>query len=331
MKKIFYAALLFLAVSCAEKEEQSYPFSDPDNAGGWVYDSVISDEFNGTEINEDRWFIVGKIDKETGLPCYDDPDRPGKKAWTGRAPAQFSGDNYRFEDGILKLEVRWEPDFPFIKEVRKPRFGVPMPYENLTTACLISRNRVKYGYIEIRCKVADTEINSAFWSNGSGLEFDFFEIFGDGRSDSLAHMDNQLWWSIRDWGKLTGKPAYTERRDVGFRHADDFHVYGVEWTEDYVKYFLDGKLFSTVTPEIATAHAKSMVDKDPDYAAAAADDYNGWVATNEVKLWLDMEAFSWNGLPESKEELTLNGTPEQKAGGYMDFEVDYVRVWKKQI
>ncbi|MFR9661732.1 MAG: hypothetical protein SNF60_06675 [Rikenellaceae bacterium] len=60
-----------------------------------------------------------------------------------------------------------------------------------------------------------------------------------------------------------------------------------------------------------------------------ADDYNGYVATTDIFLWLDMEIFSWNGMPKSKEELTRNGTPEQKAGGYIDFEVDYIRVWQK--
>lgn len=329
MKNIIYIAFLSLMVSCAEKYNTFSPFSDPDNSGNWVLNSEVSDEFNCTKLDEDRWFIVGKIDKETGLPCYDHPDKPGKKAWTGRAPSQFSGNNHRFEDGILKLEARWEPNFPFIKEVRKPRFGNPLKYENITTPCIIGRRAFKYGYIEIRSKSADAELNNAFWSMGEGLEFDFFESFGDGIDEGYEHLDRQLWWSVRDWKKLTGKPSYTERKDVGFRFADDFHVYGVEWNKDYIKYYIDGKLFSSVTPEEATAFARKMRETDPDYKAAD-ENYDGWVADTEINLWLSMAVYHWNGMPESKEELTRNGTPEQKAGGYMDFEIDYIRIWQKQ-
>ncbi|MFR9503888.1 MAG: family 16 glycosylhydrolase [Rikenellaceae bacterium] len=319
MKKLLYAALLMTFASCTEAEEKPVvPFSDPNNTGNWVLNTDVSDEFNGTELDEDRWFIVGKF--VDGKPTYVHPDNPKKKVWTGRAPSQFSGENHRFEDGILKLEMRWEPDFPFLEEIRVPVFGDPLPYENLTAPCIIGRRSFKYGYIEIRSKSADAEVTSGFWSMGPGLEFDFFESFGDGRDEGKEHLDSELWWSIRDWTNLKGKPAYTERKDVGFRFADDFHIYGVEWSEDGINYYIDGELFSSVTPEQATAWAKENYD--------VAEDYDGYVAKNEIFLWLDMEIFSWNGMPESREELTQNGTPEQKAGGFIDFEVDYIRVWQ---
>ncbi|MFI3331994.1 MAG: family 16 glycosylhydrolase [Rikenellaceae bacterium] len=320
MKRLLLLALLPAMVNCSEAPEpQPLPFSDPENTGNWVLNTEISDEFNGTELDEDRWFIVGKF--VDGKPTYIHPDKPDKKVWTGRAPSQFSGRNHRFEDGILKLEARWEPDFPFIEEIHVPTFGDPLPYENITTPCLIGRRGFKYGYIEIRSKSADTQVTSAFWSMGDGLEFDFFESFGDGRGEGKEHLDSLLWWSIRDWDQLKGKPAYTERKNIGFRFADDFHIYGVDWSEEGIKYYIDGELFSSVTPEQATAYALENYD--------LPEDYDGYVATNEIFLWLDMEIFTWNGMPESREELTQNGTPEQKAGGYIDFEVDYVRVWQR--
>ncbi|MFR9537456.1 MAG: family 16 glycosylhydrolase [Rikenellaceae bacterium] len=319
MKSIIATSLLFAAVGCAQVEPQNFPLSDPENLGGWILNSEVSDEFNCDSLDEDRWFIVGKfID---GKPTYIHPDKPNKKVWTGRAPAQFSGRNHRLEDGILKLEARWEPDFPFIEEIHVPVFGDPLPYENITTPCIIGRRPFKYGYIEIRSKSADTEVTSAFWSMGEGLEFDFFESFGDGRDKGKEHLDSQLWWSIRDWTNLKGKPSYTERKDIGFRFADDFHVYGIEWDETGIKYYIDGELFTSVTAEEATAWAKENREVD--------ENYDGYVATKEIYLWLDMEIFTWNGMPESREELTLNGTEEQKAGGFIDFEVDYIRVWQK--
>lgn len=297
-----------------------FPLSDPNNQGDWVLNTDVSDEFNASEIDEDRWYIVGKFKK--GKPFYKHPDKPNKKVWKGRAPSQFSGRNYRLEDGILNLEIRWEPDFPFSDEIRKPVFGEAMPYANITTACFIGRREFKYGYIEIRSKSADTQLTSGFWSMGKGLEMDFFESYGHGVQPNKQHLDSQLWWSIRDWTNLRGKPSYTERKDLGFRMAEDFHVYGFEWNENGVKYFVDGKLLSEVSAEEVTkwARANREVDKN----------YEGYVATLPIHIWLDMETFPWHGYPKSKEELEANSPEGAKEDGIVDFKIDYVRVWQKK-
>ena len=315
----FVISVLLMSVFIVQFSYAQLPKSCPTNVGGWILNTDVSDEFNDKTVNEDRWYIVGKF--ENGVPVYKYPDNSQKKVWKGRAPSQFSGRNYRLENGILKLEARWEPDFPFSKEIPKPVFGEPLPYENITAPCFIGRKSFLYGYIEIRSKAADAEITSGFWSMGENMEFDFFEMYGDGRAKGKEHLDSELWWSIRDWKNLKGKPSYTERKNLGFRVADDFHVYGIEWDENGIKYYVDGKLFSSVTAEETTAWAKAN--------RKVNDDYNGYVATKPINLWLDMEIFSWHGVPKSNEDLTLNGTAEQKAGGFMDFEIDYIRVWQK--
>lgn len=319
IQKINLLLIVISALFSISLSAQDYPVSDQENKGGWVLNKMVSDEFDSTAINEDRWYIVGKF--EDGKPFYKHPDKPNKKVWTGRAPSQFSGRNYRLEDGMLKLEVRWEPEFPFIEEIHQPVFGDALPYENITTACFIGRRYFKYGYIEIRSKAADAEVTSGFWSMGQGLEFDFFEMYGDGREKGKEHLDSTLWWSIRDWRNLRGKPSYTEKKNMGFRGADDFHVYGVEWSESGIDYYIDGNLFSSVTPDSTTTWAKANRE--------VGDNYNGYVATKPISIWLDNEIFPWNGIPKSKEDLTLNGTAEQKEKGIMDFEIDYVRVWQR--
>lgn len=295
------------------------PHTDPQNSGNWVLNTQVSDEFEGSTINEDRWFVVGKF--VDGQPTYVHPDNPKKWVWKGRAPSQFSGNNHRLEDGKLILETRWEPDFPFSDEIRKPVFGEAMPYENITTACLINRKAFKYGYVEIKSKAADAQVTSGFWAMGTGFEFDFFEMYGDGR-EGKEHLDSELWWSIRDWKNLKGKPAYTERRDMGFRGADDFHIYGVDWSEEGIKYYIDGKLVTSVTPEQATTWAKENRE--------VGEDYDGYVATVPINLWLDMEIFPWHGIPTGPEDLELNSPEEKKHDHKVEFEIEYVRVWQKQ-
>lgn len=312
-------------VSTSVKESGTvYPFSDPQNTGGWVYNSDVSDEFDANVIDEDKWYIVGKF--KDGKPFYKHPDKPHKKVWKGRAPSQFSGKNYRLEEGKLILETRWEPDFPFSPEIRKPVFGEAMPYENITTACFIGRKEFKYGYMEIKSKAADGPISSAFWAMGERLEVDFFELYGGTSNLNKKHLDSQLWWSIRDWNKpVTGKPTYTERKDLGFRVAEDFHVYGIEWNENGMKYFVDGKLFSEVTAEQVTEWAKKNRKK-----ITLPEDYNGYVATVPISLWLDQEVFPWHDIPKSKEELEAKSAEGEKEDGVLDYEIEYVRVWQKK-
>ena len=301
------------------KEKVLLPLSDPANTGKWVLNTDASDEFEASTLDEDRWYVVGKF--ENGKPVYKHPDFPNKKVWIGRAPSQFSGNNYRLENGKLILETRWEPDFPFSPEPDKPwgKDNTRSKFENLTTACLIGRKKFQFGYMEIKSKSADAEITSAFWAMGEGLELDMFEHFGDHRQKGKLDLDRELWWSIHDWTVKKGNNSvYTEHHDLGFRVADAYHTYGVEWNEDGIKYFVDGKLFTEASKEKIDEWAKKKGFE------------KGYVATKPISIWLDQETFPWHGVPDSKEDLELNSPEGKKDDGVVDFEIEYVRVWQKK-
>ena len=333
IKRILFLSIPLLLLACGNQKNVTkdgyvkqkakfFPLSDPTNTGNWVLNTDASDEFEDDTIDEDKWYIVGKF--KDGKPFYKHPDLPNKKVWKGRAPSQFSGRNYRLEDGKLILETRWEPDFPFSDDVQKPwgkKEGEVAKFENLTTACFIGRKFFKYGYMEIKSKAADAEITSAFWAIGNKTELDIFEQFGDHRQPvkEANGKDRELWWSIHDWSKEgKGKSVYTEHLDYGFRVADDFHVYGIEWNEDGLKLYVDGVYKTGATKEQVDAYAKEK--KYP----------NGWVMNGPISIWLDQETFPWHGVPDSKEDLELNSPEGEKEDGIVDFEIEYVRIWQKK-
>lgn len=306
-----------------------YPLSDQQNKDGWVLNTKVSDEFDAAALDEEQWFIVGKLD-ENGKPIYKDPDHPEREVWIGRAPAQFSGRNVRLEDGMLKISTRWEPDFPFTTE--QGLDNVKYKYENFTTAAIINRNLFRYGYIEVRAKAADAEVSSALWftrhevkngqRNDTELELDIFEHFGSHRMEGQAHRDRDLWWTVHDWDPKYGHEngnnvTYTETKDLGFRVAAEFHTYGFEWSETGMRYFVDGKLVSDVSVAEVEAFAKT---KGRD---------KGYVIDKAMHLWLDSESFPWRGYPDSKEDLEANSPEGEKEDGIVDFEVEYLRVWQK--
>lgn len=283
----FFLFLIILTTSVNAKK--LYPFSDPKNKGKWVLNKEISDEFNYKVLDEKKWLIQGRNGEY-------------KSKWIGRAPSQFSTENVRIEDGKLMIQTRWEPDFAFSKTPQKDS----TVYENITTAAVIARTPFLYGYMEIYCKAADASITSAFWGTGEGMELDVFEHLGKPSIKGKKKLETELWSSIHDWSKKGGPSVWTDRLQLPFRVASDFHVYGLEWNENFLKFYADGKLVREVSKQ-------QVIDTEATKKAKS----RGWVIDKPLYVWVDSETFPWHGLP-AKEDLPV------------DYEIEYIRVWQKK-
>ena len=269
--------------------DQVMPYSDPNNEGGWVLNTEISDEFNGDVIDQDKWFVQGANGE-----YY---------IWKGRAPSQFAPHNVILEDGLLKLRSQWEPDFEFANEnyadgkvdakYGSLANGEPMP---ITTAAIVSNKRFLNGYMEIRSKAVNASMTSAFWAIGYQSELDIYEQIGNPKIIGDIKPD-QSKSTVHDWSPPAKRPTrvFHHKENLPYRVADEFHIYAAEWGEDYLNLYLDGKLLERFTQ-------KELGDR--------------WVLNNPLEIWLDSEIFAWLGMP-NMEELPA------------DFEVDYMRVWQK--
>lgn len=279
----------------AEAASTVLPLSDPENKGGWVLREDISDEFEGDEIDRSKWFVEG----ENG-DYY---------IWKGRAPSQFAPHNVIVEDGKLKIRSRWEPDFDFASDeghegkTYRTYEGHDIP---VTTAGVVGRQRFLNGYMEVKSKPGNSAMTAAFWAIGYESELDIYEQMGrpnldkdgDGQTDAdLDITDSSTKMSVHDWQPPAKRPTrkFGYKKKLPYRLADDFHVFGCEWGEDYLKCFIDGELVYETTQEAEGKH---------------------WVLTNPLEIWLDSEIFVWLGWP-TKDELPT------------DFEVEYMRVWQK--
>lgn len=274
------------------------PLSDQENEGKWVLNTELSDEFEASALNETKWLIQGRNGEY-------------QSNFRGRPPSQFSTDNVRLEDGKLKIETRWEPDYNFSPKTN-PNTGET--FENITTAAVISKKVFKYGYMEIKSKSADAEITSSFWTTNEKTapiksELDMFETFGGHKTS--ASWRKRLKFNIISWEPsnpyyLPGGngPVYSDNIQVEHETASNFHVYGFEWTSEYVKVYVDGKLHpqGTITKASLTNNG---------------EDPNRWVTDTPYHIWFDSETFPWLGLPEA-------------ADLPVDYEIEYVRVWQKQ-
>ena len=176
------------------------PASDLDEVD-WIFVPDLSDEFDSPSetLNLTKWMYAGK----DGM-CYDYYDdseacESSAATWDGRAPSLFIAENANIDTkrGSLKLTARWDPDnpqhFPHLDEGGEPVIDddCDCRYETYTTAGVISKKGFKHGYFEVRAKVSEAKVSSAFWVIGNCHEIDVFETVGnfDNTITSCSHYD----------------------------------------------------------------------------------------------------------------------------------------------
>ena len=159
------------------------PASDP-NETDWIFVPDLSDEFESFSLDLKKWTYAGKDGT-----CYsgNTPDWCGSSAatWDGRAPSLFVAENANIVSGSLKLTTRWDPNnskhFPHLGDDGKPIIDddCDCQYETYTSSGVISKKGFQHGYFEVRAKVSEAKMSSAFWTIGDCHEIDVFETVGN--------------------------------------------------------------------------------------------------------------------------------------------------------
>lgn len=252
-----------MPADAVQPQNDLYPLSDQANAGGWERYEAMSDEFDGETLDDAKWW-----DRNPG--------------WLGRQPGYFYPGNVAVSDGKLHLSMKKE-------EV--PEMPKDQGFHTYTSAAVQSKGLVRYGYFEVKAKPMKSAGSSSFWFyNGIPdwwTEIDVFEIGGlapgfERNMHITLHVMRtpiaQNHWSV---GGIYKSPA-----DL----VDDYHVYGLEWTPNALKFYFDGVL----------------VREGPN---------THW--HQPLTLNFDSETMpEWFGLPKDED---LPST----------YSVEYVRAWKK--
>lgn len=241
------------------------PLSHQQEAGLWVKYEPMSDEFDGGSLDTNKWV------RDLAW-------------WQGRPPALFKAENVAVTGGQLQLTMRKEP---------VPGPDAKSGYHDYTSAAVHSKDRTCYGYFEVKARPMNSAGSSSFWFQQASVsnwatEIDVFEIGGKAlQQENKYHMNLHVFstpaekrhWSIgKDW-------------DAPWKLAQDFHVYGLEWDENDIKYYVDGVLVR----QVQNTH---------------------W--HQPLYLIFDSETMpDWFGMPEDKD---LPST----------FRIQYVRAWKHQ-
>ncbi|MDX6183648.1 family 16 glycosylhydrolase [Flavobacterium sp. Fl-77] len=189
---------------------------------------IWSDEFNGTTVDALKWQSI------SGNGC---PSLCG----FGNAEAQRYDPNQATivkegTNSYLNIQAKYEPNAQFPQQ--------PYASAKLTTE---GKYAVKYGRIEARMKLSSgMGAWPAFWmlpEGGSGTwpftgEIDIMEA----KHRNPQSVDGTIHYDAGGY-HYTGR-SYASPTDL----STEFHVYAVEWAPNSIKWFIDGNLFHTATP-----------------------------------------------------------------------------------
>ena len=278
--------------------------------GDVSYTLAYSDEFNGTAVDTAVW----KVGESTGIVTYDNEvfyktvlDKNHVSVSDGTAKISFGQDAdstvsvYKDANGTYYCN-------PTDEQITDSSLTLVNAAATLKTvyggAMRTNGNlEVKRGYIEANVKFASETIDAAFWLNATATptlcynEIDIFETFGNDSAISNIHTwDNN--YKLQggtdfhyDWSSELG-----DSRVIATGIYDGkFHTIGLQWEENYLKFYFDGELKLTVS------NTESNSERFTAFANALL--YTEFLATPKTGFG------SWSGLDSS-------------------FEIDYIRYYQ---
>lgn len=192
-----------------------FPLSDQSNQGRWKKYEIMSDEFEGKALDPNKW-------------------HPKNPRWLGRQPAFFYDGNVSVSEGKLHLTMKKE-------EV--PQMPRDKGYHTYTSAAVQSKTRVKYGYFEVKCKPMKSHGSSSFWfydrTPDLWTEIDVFEIGG-----AAPGFEKKYNMNVHVFRTPAEKKHWSKHGEwiAPSNLADDYHVYGLEWDKEKIKWYFDGVL-----------------------------------------------------------------------------------------
>ena len=201
-----------------KRVNHKYPLFDQKNKNQWVLSELISDEFDADSLNTKKWY----------------PNNPG---WKGRKPTLFHEPNVSLNDGELVFKINQQDE----------DFNFPEGYTH-TAGFIRSKQKILYGYFEAEMKMMNDSWVSGFWASNNKKEW-WTEIDICENSPATRNQQNDLTSNIHifrspeKYGDVQKYFCRNKKYKVPFNLQDDYHVWGVEWDETVIRFYIDGVLF----------------------------------------------------------------------------------------
>lgn len=190
----------------------------PPEGREWVPFPAMTDEFNGDHLDREKW--------------YDH-----NPTWRGRRPVRFHSDCVEVADGRLRISAMNREE----SAKRNLRSGFTH-----ISGFVRSRAVARFGYFEMRAKLMDSTLVSCFWlthvADDEWSEIDIVEVpAGLERHENSFRPNLHYFHGPHYRGTVRKHLVDPSTHEMPFGMADDFHVYGCEWTPTHIRWYIDGK------------------------------------------------------------------------------------------
>ncbi|MDG1803901.1 family 16 glycosylhydrolase [Flavicella sp.] len=199
------------------RKNAKFPLSDQENTGNWKKSKSGSDEFDKRNLNTTKWY-------------------PNNPKWKGRAPTYFHGSNVSLEKNELVIRVN-----------QHGKEKLPDTYTH-STGFIKSKQKFLYGYFEAEIQLMDAPWVSGFWmtnvSKDWWTEIDICEnapgvVYNRHDLNSNIH----VFRAPEDKGDVKKHFSRTKKYYFPEELQKDYHVWGLEWTPEHIRFYIDGILF----------------------------------------------------------------------------------------
>lgn len=176
------------------------------------WELVWSDEFDGDKLELEKW------KHETGDHGW------GNKEWQNYT----AGDNIELEDGTLTIIAK--------------KVGDGQKVGDYTSARLNSKFSFTYGRVEVRAKMPELKgkgLWPAIWTLGENLKTVGWPRCGElDIMEYVSYRPDKVSSAIHTVANNGGDSHGSGPVDLATAE-EEFHVYGMDWTETQVKFFID--------------------------------------------------------------------------------------------
>ena len=181
------------------------------------YELVWSDEFNSNYLDTNTW------NYEIGT---------GSWGWGNNEQQYYTDRNIKVSNGTMKITAK-----------REDYGGMKYTSSRITTK---NKKNFKYGKIEARIKMPKFKgVWPAFWMLGANQDSVGWPKCGE--IDIMeAINDENLVYGTLHWFNDPGNNNADSGSSVAVADRTEYHVYGVEWTADKLRWYVDGKVYRTM-------------------------------------------------------------------------------------
>ncbi len=249
----------------------------------------------------------------------------------------INNEDQYYVDQLNDQTIGWEPfsfnnDILTIQGDHKPAgFENFFPEQEYFSGVLTSVENFTYGYYEVRAKLpAGKGLWPAFWllnsfeGNPPVREIDIMEFTG---GDRTAIFNNYHYSELSENNPNNSNdpnwdPIRCHKVNTRQVHPDDFtstfHTFGVEWTENFVAWYIDGELQQIVEDDNCDGilSANEFNNKKDNYSGSFVSDQTMYILLN---LAIGSTNLGTGG----------DGPPDSNTSFPAHFEIDYVRVYQK--